>query len=183
MEDARIVDLYWEREERAITETASKYGRMLGGISASLVDTREDAEECVNDTYIAAWNQMPSDRPSYLGAYLAKIVRRISIDRFRRDHRQKRPETYLILDELAECLPASGGVESAVEEKRLADVINGFLASLDTEKRVIFVRRYFYSEPIVDIARSLAIGEGKVKTVLFRLRGSLKNILEKEELL
>lgn len=183
MDDIKIVDLYWERSESAITETAAKYGKMLKGISVSLVGNGEDADECVNDTYHAAWNSMPTDRPAYLGAYLAKIIRRISIDRFRYTHRQKRPGTYQILDELSECLPHTESIDSLMDQKRLTDVINLFLASLDTEKRVIFVRRYFYSEAISDIAHNLGMSEGKIKTVLYRLRDSLRKILEKEELL
>ena len=106
MEDHKIVDLYWQRSENAIKETSTKYGRMLDGISYSLLSSREDAEECVNDTYLEAWNKMPDDRPAYLGAYLSRIVRCISIDRFRASHRQKRGEAVELTDELADCINA-----------------------------------------------------------------------------
>ena len=106
MEDHKIVDLYWQRSENAIKETSTKYGRMLDGISYSLLSSREDAEECVNDTYLEAWNKMPDDRPAYLGAYLSRIVRCISIDRFRASHRQKRGEAVELTDELADCIPS-----------------------------------------------------------------------------
>lgn len=184
MEDCRIVDLFWDRSERAICETDQKYGRMLTGISFSLLASREDAEECVNDTYLAAWQRMPEDRPTYLGAFLSKIVRRISIDRFRSQHRKKRDGGIeVLLDELAECIPDSATVETEYENGRLTELLNRFIGSLNEEKRVIFVMRYFSSLPLGDIAEKLRISEGKVKSVLFRTREALRSELEKEGLL
>lgn len=188
MEDYRIVELFWARDEAAIRQSDSKYGRMLTHISFSMLSSREDAEECVSDTYIAAWNNMPSDRPDYLGAYLSKIVRRISVNRIRHRTRQKRGGGGVeqLIEELAECIPdgsAGSDVTADYENGRLRDALNSFLASLDGEKRVIFVKRYFCSEPLADIAEQLDISEGKVKTVLFRTREALKKLLEKEDLL
>ena len=180
MEDYKIVDLYWARSESAIKETDSKYGRMLASISVSLVRTNEDAEECVSDTYLAAWNSMPSERPIYLGAFLSKIIRRISIDKYRASNSQKRRGTAVFIDELTECIPSGDDIQSDYDNKMIAEALNRFLMSLDEEKRKIFVRRYFYSDPIEVIARGMSIGEGKVKTVLFRTRNALRKFLEEE---
>ncbi len=180
MEDHKIVDLYWARSESAITETSNKYGKMLDRLSFNLLSSREDAEECVNDTYLEAWQRMPEDRPAYLGAYLARIIRCISIDRFRASHRQKRGEAVSLTDELADCIPSGASPEEEYENQRLARVINSFLFELDEEKRRMFVRRYFYSDSIADIAGLLHISTPKVKTTLHRLRGELREYLEKE---
>lgn len=179
MEDFQIVDLYWARSESAITETSTKYGRMLTGISLSLSSSREDAEECVSDTYLAAWNSMPSDRPLYLGAYLSKIVRRLSIDRYRAQTAQKRGGN-TVSEELYECIPSCSDVEGEYDEKQTAEAINRYLLSLDEEKRYIFIRRYYYSDAIETIALALGVSTAKVKTALHRLRAGLRRHLERE---
>lgn len=186
MDDSAIVELYWKRSPQATAETADKYGNMLKSLSYRLLKDIRDSEECVNDTYLAAWNNMPSDRPTFLGAYLSRITRNISVNRFRRNSSAKRSVGIIdtLTDELAECIPSqSGDVESVFENGRLKDAINRFLLSRPTEKRVIFVRRYFYSDDISDIAKRMDITSAKVKTTLFRLRAELKELLEKEELL
>ena len=180
MEDFQIVDLFWQRSEMAISETSTKYGRMLTGISLSLSSTREDAEECVSDTYLAAWNGMPSDRPLYLGAYLSKIVRRLSIDRFRAQTAQKRGGVLSACEELSDCIPSSSNVESDYAQRQTTESINRYIYSLDEEKRYIFVRRYFYSDAIETISLSLGASTGKVKTTLHRLRVGLRQHLERE---
>ena len=180
MEDYQIVDLYWARSEQAIRRTDEKYGRMLGSISYSLLSSREDAEECVNDTYMEAWQRMPEDRPVYLGAYLSKIIRCLSVDRFRATHRQKRGGMGQILEELTECIPGGETPEEAYENRTLSETINRFLENLDEEKRRIFVRRYFYSDSVESIASRMKIGTSKVKTTLYRLRIALKERLEEE---
>lgn len=180
MEDLQIVDLFWARSESAITETSAKYGRMLTGISLSLSSSREDAEECVSDTYLAAWNSMPSDRPTYLGAYLSKIVRRLSIDRFRAQTAQKRGGVGYVCEELSDCIPSNSSVERDYDERQTTESINRYIYSLDEEKRYMFVRRYFYSDAIETIALSLGVSQGKVKTTLHRLRAGLKRHLERE---
>ena len=183
MDDCKIVDLYWARDEKAISESDAKYGRMLNSIAFSLLSSREDAEECVNDTYVDAWDTMPPSRPSYLGAFLSKITRRISIDRYRRTHRDKRGGIENLTVELTDCIPAENSVADEYENKRLTDALNRFLYSCEVEKRVIFIRRYFYSQSVEDISRVLGIGESKVKTTLFRMRKSLGKMLEEEGLL
>lgn len=183
MEDYKIVDLYWARNEAAITESEKKYGKMLRSLSYSLLSSREDAEECVNDTYLGAWNTMPTAKPMYLGAYLSKITRRISVDRWRHDHRGKRGGILNITEELTECIPDSSTPQDEYERGRLAKELNVFLQGLPTEKRVMFVKRYFYSQPVGDIARELGMSESKVKVTLHRLREQLRQRLEARELL
>ena len=183
MEDHQIVDLYWSRSESAISETDRKYGRMLNSISLSLLSSSLDAEECVNDTYVAAWNTMPDERPTYLGAYLSKIIRRISISRFRSAHTQKRGGAGELIDELTECIPSENDVVSDYENGRLASALDRFLLSLDEKKRAVFVRRYFYSQSIEQISIEMGIKLGSVKSILSRARQSLKDMLEEEELL
>ena len=180
MEDRQIVDLYWARDERAIRISDVKYGRMLYSLSYSLLSSHADAEECLNDTYLGAWNSMPTARPDHLGAFLSKIIRHISVDRYRHAHRQKRGEPALLLDELAECLPDTSTPELQYQNDRLRELIDRFLADLAPEKRIMFVKRYFFSEPIEQIADEMSISQSKVKVTLHRLRQSLKIALEKE---
>ena len=183
MEDADIVELYWRRSEDATTEAEAKYGAMLTSLSFAFVKNRQDAEECVNDTWLAAWNAMPDDRPSLLGAYLSKITRRLSIKRFRYNTAMKREGTVGLTDELADCIPASSNVEKELREGMLKETLDRFLRSLDEEKRVIFVRRYFYADSVEEIASKIGVSVPKVKTTLFRVREKLRGVLEKEELL
>lgn len=183
MDDGKIVDLYWARDEKAITESQRKYGRMLSSLSYSLLSSYEDAEECVNDTYLDAWNAMPEARPEFLGAFLSKITRRISVDRFRAKHREKRGGMNEIVSELDECIPSEDRVDRQYENMLLRDEINDFLYSQPKEKRVMFVLRYFYSKSVSEIARQISVGESKVKTTLFRMRKELQERLEEKELL
>ena len=183
MEDYKIVDLYWERKERAIAETEKKYGKMLHSLSYSLLSSHEDAEECVNDTYLGAWNAMPSARPMYLGPFLSKIARRLSIDRWRRDHREKRGGVLEMVEELTDCIPDSSTPAQEFERGRLRGEINEFLRTLTEEKRAIFVRRYFYAQPVTLIAKEIGVSVAKVKVVLHRLREQLKLRLEACDLL
>ncbi len=183
MEDYKIVDLYWERSERAISETKVKYEKMLSGISYSLLGSSEDVEECVNDTYLSAWNQMPNDRPIYLGAYLSKIIRALSINRFRSQHRKKRGGFENLCEELDECIPDNCSIEEQYNNGRLTELIDRFLESLSEEKRVIFVRRYFYSDSVEQIAKRMRMSTSNVKISLYRMRESLRDILEKEAML
>lgn len=183
MEDYKIVDLYWSRNETAISESERKYGRMLKSLSLSLLSSREDAEECVNDTYLDAWNAMPTARPTYLGAFLSKITRRISIDRFRALHREKRGGIDVVMEELTDCIPSDSSVTEEYENGRLAQALNRFLYAQETEKRVMFLRRYFYSQSIAEIATALHVKDSKVKVTLYRLREALRKELEEQDLL
>ena len=184
MEDHQIVDLYWARQESAISESDHKYGRMLRSLSFSCLSSREDAEECVNDTYLDAWNAMPTERPTYLGAFLSKITRRISIDRFRHDHREKRGGLQNLTEELTDCIPDSSPTPfRELEDQRLRDVLNAFLSELPEEKRVLFVQRYFFGTSLSRIAAVMGKTEAWAKVTLHRVRLCLKERLEREDLL
>ena len=182
MEDAAIVALYWERKESAIKETSDKYGRYLTKIAWNILSDREDAEESVNDTYLHAWHAMPPHRPQVLSTFLGKITRRLSIDIYRKRHSAKRggSEYALSLEELSDCIPGEGSPEEALDAKELAGHINGFLRDLAPEARKLFIRRYYYFDPLADTAAALGMTESKAKTVLFRTRQKLKEYLEKE---
>lgn len=183
MEDYQIVDLYWARKEKAIAETEKKYGKMLHSLSYSLLSSHEDAEECVNDTYLGAWNTMPSARPMYLGSFLSKITRRLSIDRWRREHREKRGGVAGVIEELTDCIPDEDTPAREYERGLLRGELNAFLRTLPEEKRAIFVRRYFYAQEIRTIAQEVGVSEANVKIVLHRLREQLKQRLEACDLL
>ena len=183
MEDYQIVDLYWARKEKAIAETDKKYGKMLHSLSYSLLSSHEDAEECVNDTYLGAWNTMPSARPMYLGSFLSKITRRLSIDRWRREHREKRGGVAGVIEELTDCIPDEDTPAREYERGLLRGELNAFLRTLPEEKRAIFVRRYFYAQEIRTIAQEVGVSEANVKIVLHRLREQLKQRLEACDLL
>ena len=183
MEDYKIVDLYWARKEVAIAETEQKYGKMLHSLSYSLLSSHEDAEECVNDTYLGAWNTMPDARPMYLGPFLSKITRRLSIDRWRHEHREKRGGVAGVVEELTECIPDADTPATEYERGLLRGELNAFLRTLPEEKRTIFVRRYFYAQPLNVIAKETGVSEAKVKVTLHRLREQLKQRLEACDLL
>ena len=183
MEDYQIVDLYWARKEKAIDETEKKYGKMLHSLSYSLLSSHEDAEECVNDTYLGAWNTIPSARPMYLGSFLSKITRRLSIDRWRREHREKRGGVAGVIEELTDCIPDEDTPAREYERGLLRGELNAFLRTLPEEKRAIFVRRYFYAQEIRTIAQEVGVSEANVKIVLHRLREQLKQRLEACDLL
>ena len=183
MEDFKIVDLYWSRSETAISESERKYGKILRSLSFSLLSSHEDAEECVNDTYLDAWNAMPTARPTYLGAFLSKITRRISIDRFRNQHRQKRGGIDSVLEELDDCIPSDSDVVAEYENRRLTATLDRFLYDQPTQKRVMFLRRYFYSQSIAEIALALKVSESTVKVTLYRMREALRRELEEQDLL
>ncbi len=178
MEDKKIVELYWARNEEAITQTSVKYGGMMHATSKSIVGSHEDAEECVNDAYLAAWNSMPENRPTYLGGYMAKIIRNISINRYDRNHAAKRQGVQVAFEELEECLADLQTPAEQYEQGCLKEVLDSFLESLDEQKRVIFLRRYFYTDSIAEIAQRMQMSEGKVKSILFRLRGQLAETLK-----
>ena len=183
MEDSRIVDLYWARNEQAISESDKKYGRMLHSLSYSLLSSHEDAEECVNDTYVDAWDAIPPARPQFLGAFLSKITRRISIDRFRERHRDKRGGIDNLCAELSECIASEDDTVREYDSRRITEEINAFLLSQPKQKRVMFVLRYFYSESIEVVALKTGASQSSVKTALFRMRGELRKRLEEQDLL
>lgn len=182
MDDRQIVDLYWERSEKAISETSKKYGKYCSYIAYNILHNREDCEECVNDTYMKAWNAMPPQRPNRLSAFLGKITRNLSLNRYAKYTAGKRGagQTELVLEELQECIPASDHVEQVIDDMLLAETINSFLDTLPSETRRFFVRRYWYLSPVREIASDYTVSESKVKMSLMRARNKLKKILEEE---
>lgn len=182
MEDEQIVALYWERDEQAISETERKYDRYLLKIANNILNNQEDSRESVNDTYLAAWNSMPPHRPGVLSAYLAKLTRRISIDCFRYRTRNKRmaSEYAVSLSELSDCVPGGNTTEEIVNAKALADAIGVYLRLQSKETQAAFLGRYYFLDPVKEIARYLGMSESKVKSLLYRTRLGLKEYLEKE---
>ncbi len=182
MEDHQIVALYWDRDEAAIEITARKYGQYLTKIALNILADREDSQESVNDTYLAAWNSMPPHRPGVLSTYLGKLTRRISIDRFRKNTAQKRGagEYALSLQELEGCIGGNNATEEAVEAQLLAESITAFLRGLTPEARHVFIGRYYYLDSVKEIAGYCRISESKVKILLHRTRIKLREHLEKE---
>lgn len=185
MEDSKIVSLYWARSEAAISETSSKYGRYCFSIAHNILTDAQDADECVNDTYLAAWNSMPPHRPSILSTFLGKLTRRISIDRFRIRGAAKRGggEMTLVLDELDECLPSRDDTERTVELRELTRAIDGFLSALQETERTVFVCRYWFLVSVEEISERFGFSRSKTKTMLYRTRGKLREYLTKEGLI
>lgn len=181
MEDEKIVQLYLDRDEAAIQNTAVKYGARLRSLSFGITSDEQTAEECENDTYLKAWNQIPPSEPkTYFYAFLARITRFISIDRCRERASLKR-SSYIVelTEELEMCLPATGDAEELLDAKLLGETINRFLLTLPDEKQVIFMRRYFFLDTVSQISDRLSISESKVKVTLFRVRSDLRNFLIK----
>ena len=181
MTDEEIVELYFSRNQTALSATAERYGGFLRAVSVSILHNGRDAEECVSDTYLACWNTIPPERPRSLKAYAGALCRNISFDCYKRSHAQKRGggKTETLLSEIEEFLPAEGQ-GSDYEENAAAEAINDFLSSLKTEERIVFVRRYWFSDDIKEIAARMGFSESKVKSLLFRLRGKLKEKLLRE---
>lgn len=182
MEDHKIIDLYWQRSEQAIRETDSKYGGYCYSIAYNILTNREDSEESVSDTYLAAWRAMPPRRPGILAAFLGKITRHLSIDRWRRRTAEKRGggEVVLALEELEDCLSDGLSAEDTVQKKELAVLINRFLDALPETERNVFLCRYWYADPVQDIADTLGFSVSKVNSMLYRTRQKLRRALEKE---
>lgn len=183
MEDSQIMDLYWKRNERAIAETSCKYGALCGSIAMNLLSDREDAEECVNDTWIEAWNRIPPQRPENLRAWLCRIVRNISINRWRKNHARKRYHGLdQMLDELEDCIPSPRNVEQEIEDAELGRCISSWLFSLPREDRVLFVLRYWHGRALNELADKWSIPAPRLTKKMYRLRLSLKAALEREEI-
>ena len=180
MDDANIVQLYWDRNEQAIPATADKYGSYCTSIAKNILGNNEDAEECVNDTYLAVWNSIPPTKPENFQAYICRITHNLACRVLERRTAQKRQADVLPLtDELAEVIPAGDGA-SECDADGLSRAIDGFLRTLPRTARVMFVRRYFYADGIGEIARLTGTGEANVSQILFRTRKKLKAFLEKE---
>lgn len=179
MDDQGIIRLYWERNERAIIESASKYGAYLRSIAGNILNNEEDIEECVNDTWLRAWEAIPPARPSRLSVFFGKITRNLSFDRYRYINRDKRGNGAigLVLDELKDCVSGKDDPESTYEAKELMREINSFLNSLSEERRAMFILRYWYADSISSIAGYLGLSENNVSVSLSRIRSKLQEHL------
>ena len=182
MEDELIIELFFRRSEQAVSETRIKYGCMIKSISMHILKSMSDAEECENDTYLNTWESIPPIRPMVLPAFLAKIVRNLSLNRYESLHTQKRGqgEIPLLLDELAECIPDHTDVVEKIEEGELRDIINAFLGKLNEDSRNIFIRRYWFGDSIKEIETYSGFGRSKIKMSLLRSREELRKVLEEE---
>ena len=184
MEDFEIVGLYFERDEKAIAETAAKYGAFCHSIALNILTIPEDAEECVNEAYWHAWNAIPPQKPDRLGAWLGRVVRNIAVDIWRKGQRQKRSAAAagmeVLLDELEDCIPSPETVEREIEGQELSEAVNRWLASLPKGDRTLFVRRYWFGESVEALAGKAGKKPAAVAKKMYRLRQSLKSALEKE---
>lgn len=182
MTDDEIIQLFFERKEEAIKETYKKYGSYCFKIANNILGNREDSEECLNDTWLEIWDSIPPTRPVHFHLFLAKMVRNLSINKYRSKYAKKRGngEMALILDELEECIVGQSDVETLVIAGELQSTINKFVRGLSEKEGNIFIRRYFYSDSIKDISNRYHISENNVRVILNRTRNKLKIRLEKE---
>lgn len=184
MEDEKIIELFFNRSEQAIEEVDKKYGKTCHNISYNILHNKLDAEECVNDAYLGAWNAIPPARPNPLLTYLCKIVRNLSLKRYEFNTAIKRNSTYdVAMEELESCLSSPETIESEIALKELTHIIENFLDSLSTENRVIFLRRYWFSDTYSDIAARVGMTEKNVSVRLTRIRENLRNYLKEREVL
>jgi RNA polymerase sigma-70 factor (ECF subfamily) len=182
LDDGKIIGLFFDRDESAIEEVRNKYGKRLFRTAINILNNKEDAEECVSDTLLKAWESIPPSRPQILGAYLAKITRNRSLNIWEARKAAKRGggEVTQLLGELEETVPSIHSTEGEYEKSLATAAINAFLTKADKTARVAFVLRYFHGESIADIATRFGMGESKIKSILFRLRKKLRVYLEKE---
>ena len=182
LEDNEILDLYFNRDESAITETRGKYGLRLYKVAINILRVNEDAEECVSDTLLKTWEAIPPSRPERFGAFIAKIARNLSINKWQSKGAARRGggEVNLLLSELEDCIPSPGGPEAEYESARTQEAINACLATMDKATRAVFVLRYFHGESIRGVCERFGMSESKAKSILFRARKKLGAYLEKE---
>lgn len=179
MEDENIIRLYWDRDETAIEETSKKYGKYCFSIANNILCSREDSEECVNDTYVKVWDSIPPKRPSIFSAFIGKITRNISLNRYKLNNAEKRGgnEMPLVLDEVREIVSGHPDPEEQAIRDELIAAVNDYLATLSVEKRVMFVRRYWYAEDVQSIAERMGTSENNISVSVRRIRNSLRGYL------
>ncbi len=179
MEDNKIIELYFRRDEDAVTQTKECYGKQLYALAFRILQSKEDAEECENDTYMKAWSSIPPQKPQHFFAYLAKICRNTALNMAEKAKAEKRNAVVVELTkELSECLPDNSTLEKTAE-KELGEIISEFLKTVSKDNRIIFIRRYFLSEMVSDISKALSISESKVKSSLFRTRNKFRDYLSR----
>lgn len=182
MDDDKIVELFWQRSERALKECSRKFGNYCLSIAGRILSDREAAEECLNDTWLRAWNAMPPSRPRVLSVFLGKITRRLSLTRLERQRAKKRGggAYEAALEELSECVASAESAEQSYDENTLAELLRGFLAEQSEENRRVFLMRYWYFVPLRTIGTQCSLSESAVKARLFRMRAQLRELLTKE---
>lgn len=182
LEDEKIIELFFERSEQGIKELEKKYGRVFHKLSCNILNSKRDAEECVNDAYLGAWNTIPPVKPNPLLAYLCKIVRNISLNLYYRNEATKRNSVYDVsIHELEAYLFVPNTVETEIDARELAHIIESFLDTLSMENRVIFMRRYWFSDTYADIAEYVGLTEKNISVRLTRIRKTLKQYLFERE--
>lgn len=176
MDDSEIIRLYWERDEKAVAETDGKYGGYLRAIAKNILGSDEDADECVNETYLNAWSSIPPQRPDSLAAFLGRIARNLSLNMYSRRRAAKRNygEAAATLDELSECVSGRENTESELDARELVGELNAFVGGLPEKKRYIFVRRYWYADSVSKIAENIGLTQQNVSKILERLRKQLR---------
>ena len=180
--DEEILDLFFARSEQGIRELDNKYGRLCRRLSCSIVGSEQDAEECVNDAYLGAWNAIPPSRPSPLLSYIAKIVRNVSLNAYWKKAAAKRNSRYTVaLEELETCFADSKTVETEIEAREFARILGAFLDTLSLENRVIFLRRYWFADGYREIAALVGLSEKAVSVRLTRIRGKMRRYLQERE--
>lgn len=180
MDDSKIIEMFWQRSEMAIEFVNAKYGAMCRRIAVKLLQSDEDAEECVNDTYHSLWNAIPPERPNYLPAFVAKITRNLAMKRLTHRNAAKRAMVTVSFEELNECIPDDHCIEEILEGKELTRLLECFLDTLEPDNRNMFLRRYWFFDSIQEIAQGFGVSQSKVKTRLFRIRNQLKDYLAEE---
>jgi len=184
VEDERIIELFFERSEQAITELSIKYDSLVKSIINNVLNNSSDVEECTNDTYLSIWNTIPPQKPMNLAAYLARVAKNTALNRYDYNTSKKRYSSYdMAIDELAELIPSEENVEEKILVNELSQAINAFLAEMSTEERVMFVARYWFGETVEEIAKKMSCNPKGVAVKLHRIRKKLRRYLEKERLL
>lgn len=183
MDDHKIIELYWERNESAIKETSFKYGGLCIHVIQNILLNHEDCEECINDTYFAVWNAIPDNRPNIFSAFISRIARNLALKKYEYISASKRnPAAITSLEELGDCVSGTNSVESELEKRRIETAIDTFLWLQGEEKRNVFIRRYWYFDSIESISQCTGFSQSKIKSMLYEMRRKLRNYLEREEI-
>ena len=181
MTDVQIIELYWNRDENAIKQSDIKYGPYCRKIAYNILYNSEDTEECVNDTWFRSWDNIPPQKPNSLSAFFGRIIRNLSISRYRANHAKKRYDGITaLLSELEECIPSNNSTEKTVELKLLTEIIEKWLTTLSKDDRALFLRRYWYGDAVKTLAKENGSTESQMAKKMFRLRNALKAVLEQE---
>ncbi len=184
MEDSKIIELFFDRSEEAITELSNKYGQVCKSVAENILNNQRDSEECINDAFLAVWNTIPPQKPEHFLSYVCRIVHNLAIKKYHANTAQKRNSIYdVALDEINECFPSAASVEDEIDSIEVSRAIDRFLESMDKQSRILFVRRYYYSDSIEELALLFRTSKHNISVRLSRIRKQLKNYLIKEGVL